>query len=1068
LNLTQQILDATPKGASGRGFVGNAIDQTSRLFKVDGQFISKGSAIKYVDKFNGSDSGMEYSRVWTKDNPYLLMGDTMKQGGNIRKFSASVLDSPYNLNIAPQNGAYNFDGSTNMQKSGDGFRAKKYMLSLENLAWRASNRYGFRYEDLPYCERGPNGGRIMWFAPYDVKVSESNSSRWTDNQFLGRIEPVYTYQGAERTGTLSFKIVVDHPSILNLLVRKRFSGMSDAEVNNYIQAFFVGAKTEDLYELARTYTTLDKNDLERVLAYLNQGQPTQEIYTLYHQTVPQVSEQTVVDTGGLSASRYSPNLYFSDGSTSFLATDDASFDAYVDSLRTACDSAGLSAEQKNNEVSEITSAFLKAATDRTALDKLVEEIRANLKQGNSVVVNIDGGQAQNETGVSAGRITAVRRYLTTQLSINDSGADSLSVPFTLPDGTQGNTQITFVGGDMGSNFHNVLGEDCTSPDILTKAHGNAALMATMSNNFYCRSVRAYASYTLRNILADKAQEKTAGAPLTTTETLTIQRPAVPSLDEVKRILMKVLSEQYYFDALQEDSPLVYTSLKEKLKVFHPAFHSTTPEGLNSRLTFLIQCTRPGDTIPVVQADGQRVVEGARNTTFGPPPVCVLRVGDFYHSKVLVRDVNISFEENLWDLNPEGIGLQPLIAEVNISLTFIGGQGLEGPVSELQNALSSNFFANTEMYDDRATATEDRSSFNKVFLQQLVDATVGLKKGEGTTGPQAAYGNPIGQYRAQDTSASGTSSGVLDYTALVSDTFSALSDYAKAVTSYYNQLQKNWGATITSFALGRQNRQRTTGQFLGASFPLLGVPGSWGSQPDTVVANISNGLKNMDFGVFPQIKNQLTTAQFAAYQQAYSDQFEGGLEEGLNAGIRADQKSGEAALAAAQNRLTAFIDKVNLVNTGVDGVVNQEGVREFSLSGATPLLAGFFTPYLGGFTEFINSVQTHLTQGAADTLQEDPAERVPLLVTYMTPSVLSQYLALFSGVSEGKLKKIRDLLQGYLQIKPVTLTPLAALNAPAGTVSFTYTENLSKPNKDIITKVFSTTDQSNGTDYNYLK
>ena len=46
------------------------------------------------------------------------------------------------------------------------------MLSLENLAWRTSDRPGFTYDDLPVCERGPNGGRIMWFPPYDLKFSD--------------------------------------------------------------------------------------------------------------------------------------------------------------------------------------------------------------------------------------------------------------------------------------------------------------------------------------------------------------------------------------------------------------------------------------------------------------------------------------------------------------------------------------------------------------------------------------------------------------------------------------------------------------------------------------------------------------------------------------------------------------------------------------------------------------------------------------------------------------------------------------------------------------------------------
>ncbi len=41
------------------------------------------------------------------------------------------------------------------------------------------------------------------------------------------------------------------------------------------------------------------------------------------------------------------------------------------------------------------------------------------------------------------------------------------------------------------------------------------------------------------------------------------------------------------DSVKENVPMVYDSIKEKIKYFNPAFHSMTPEGLNARLTFLI-------------------------------------------------------------------------------------------------------------------------------------------------------------------------------------------------------------------------------------------------------------------------------------------------------------------------------------------------------------------------------------------------------------------------------------------------------------------------------------------------
>ena len=156
----------------------------------------------------------------------------------------------------------------------------------------------------------------------------------------------------------------------------------------------------------------------------------------------------------------------------------------------------------------------------------------------------------------------------------------------------------------------------------------------------------------------------------------------------------------------------------------------TPEGLNSRTTFLLQCTRPGKTIPTVTEQGTSMVD-ADNTAFGPPPVCVLRIGDFYHSKVAFDSMSFSYDENLLDLNPEGIGVQPMIVSVQSNFKFIGGQSLEGPVSKLQNALSFSYFANTELYDERAqpqTIPEATMS-----LDQIADNFVNFfKKPEGGT------------------------------------------------------------------------------------------------------------------------------------------------------------------------------------------------------------------------------------------------------------------------------------------------------------------------------------------------
>ena len=64
---TQELLNILSDGES-KITRSDVIDQKSRVFREGDRMISRGSAIKYVDQF--AENGVEYCRVWTKDNPY--------------------------------------------------------------------------------------------------------------------------------------------------------------------------------------------------------------------------------------------------------------------------------------------------------------------------------------------------------------------------------------------------------------------------------------------------------------------------------------------------------------------------------------------------------------------------------------------------------------------------------------------------------------------------------------------------------------------------------------------------------------------------------------------------------------------------------------------------------------------------------------------------------------------------------------------------------------------------------------------------------------------------------------
>jgi hypothetical protein len=884
LDVTQQILDSMPKtGAEGRSHVGNVIDQTTRIFKDGDTMLSKGSAIRYVDQ-NKQETGVEYCRVWTKDRAYFNYSDTMKTTANIRKFDGSVMGGNsrvWNLNYGPMsNGNKSFDGSTNIMDNypygpdadGKSFYAKKYMFSIENLAWKTSNTKGSTVLDLPYCERGPNGGRVMWFPPYDLKVSEQNNARWESNTFLGRPEPIYTYQNTERSGQVSFKVVVDHPSILNLLVREHFKNMSDEASDNYINAFFAGCKDVDLYDLVTRYTTLDTTDISYILQYLNNG-GGEDIIPLYAPSVPQVVQDNPsqnetpkpnvitlnvdlkylndepLNAGGKNNDYTAKDDYINlyDNLTSDTVTG-RSINALDVILNTIYESTNPKDKedkklifndpmpdvalkvQKIDEVkTRLTNQIVKLKSDYTDFIAKMDGLKADIS-GNTVddvtidILSSTSAIADNSYNfkLSIRRSHAIYKSILKKVAATDP-TDKWTFK-ELPVGNKDEKVLIerkFTYKELGFEREGSLtirtlsaGENVPSEngDCHKSNFNNKRLRIDSPVAYGCR--QSFVRMTYNQIPKNEPKVTPTkpprdGVPETRIDVVggipVNNKPKKPPIGVLQRIVMKALSECYYFKKLEEDSPVAFSSLKEKLKYFHPGFHSTTPEGLNSRLTFLQQCIRPGDTIPI-KGVSDALDLNARNTTFGPPPICVLRIGDFYHSKIVIRDVGITFDDGVWDLNPEGIGVQPMIANVSLQVNFIGGQGLEKPVERLQNALSSNFYANTEMYDERSIMTntkmggQDTSGFTKTFLEKLIKYPNGPQSGLlDNKGNKITEGNYIGDI----VTISGTTK--IDYTKVIDSLYLETDTYFSSYVPAYHIIENQYGPMICKMVFSQDYR-----------------------------------------------------------------------------------------------------------------------------------------------------------------------------------------------------------------------------------------------------------------------
>jgi hypothetical protein len=637
--------------------------------------ISKGSAVISKNRYDlergvvnssGAEAEDNFCRSWTTLDRYDSIKKLIRNKPLYKDPEApyrfqvknSVLDGPF-VKIAP----YITDVPTD---------PKKYMFSIENLAWSD------KVEDLPPCEKGPGDlisgqqGRIMWFPPYDIQISESNSVSWDETNFIGRGEPIYTYSNTKRTGQLSFKVIVDHPSYYNAFNARR--NQTGAPDDNYIASFFAGCVDTDKRFVDKL---LKKEDIDRI-----------EIETTTTKQIRQ--EPTDPPAPGPM------KLYYPNDIKDYVPTyeDGKCSDGSEVNYEQNCDGfgCGLSAY-----TADITQDDVNGKTE-TWEDRFDYGLNAGRISTERIGTEVDGktNYGYNDVDYSVNMIEFLKKYPWAVLNFQG---------FASPQGNpKSNTKLADLRAKtlkdkLLDQWGSQLG---VSKDKLEKRFKTLPGKALTSSDVPDCPFKTGQSDIPVDILPCKLARRTE---ISVTFDKNLKAEYIKSLEPLPDIISyenyritgeirnKFYTECDYFEKLSgNDTKFVFDSIREKIRYFHPAFHSMTPEGLNSRLTFLLQCTRQGPTLENISAN---------NLAFGRPPICILRIGDFYNTKIVIDSVNISYEPLIWDLNPEGIGVQPMLANVDMSFSFIGGSSLMGPISKLQNALSFNYFANTQVYDPRA-------------------------------------------------------------------------------------------------------------------------------------------------------------------------------------------------------------------------------------------------------------------------------------------------------------------------------------------------------------------------------
>ena len=865
-----------------------------------------------------------YCRSWSTRNPYqnhydLIRRDRLYRGGGKVKPGdvasgpffgpyGSVLEDTGHVRIAPDINDDNFLGSTfgSNVTANIGNDIKRYMFSIENLAWTdAPQKIG-----LENCEIGPNGGRIMWFPPYDINFTDNTTANWDTNIFIGRAEPIYTYNHTERKGTLSWTIITDHPSVLNKMKERaedelyKFFAGCGVDISEFFEAEEIEKITEyipepipepepipptpptpeppppppppkdppvkelsfyfrnayiDGYKKGRIGSGVNQKDgavgrtIEEELAveydtgvqnaisktktgdylFLNkkywidgpdgkgiddlidflatkEGQrwcvefqgycsaasandynrllSIDRVERVYNYVVKRVKEKG--ESGGVSTSVtastsgatyvYDENNFkkvrvgytcvdgrttpYGDGYTALVPNaSQKKLDPKTDF--TKCSEAwGFSVSCKKNNKGKLTcrqgypfittDKFIDKPADDVELSKLGrwivgaysedyaaqvdedgEELETEGPDGNAITVKIFSNSAKKDRSVKL-RVFPNYEYINNTEGarenpekidqLEDRPLDRLeTLPLKpietnikLPQQSITVPVLNFDGSiaSLTEIQLDINGKPITEPPKpLTPEQEN--YLNAMSGIFGLANKRAdiVENNDITNANAGENGEKTDD----------------PEVIEklVKRTVQKLFRECEYFEKIKKEDPFLYKTINEKIKHFHPAFHSITPEGLNSRLTFLQQCMRQGPSLR--DADNQ-----TQNMAFGKPPVLVLRIGDFYYTKIIPDSLNINYEPLVWDMNPEGVGVQPMIAKIDLNFSIIGGSSLQGPIRQLQNAVSFNFFANTSTYNprryyDRTTLgglREKKDKDGKSFLPEYTSLEERLEEG----------------------------------------------------------------------------------------------------------------------------------------------------------------------------------------------------------------------------------------------------------------------------------------------------------------------------------------------------
>jgi len=608
-----------------------------------------------------------------------------------------------------------------------GINQKNLMFSIENLAVgtiKRDNKYGVIDDEfgtpIPLSEVGPFAGRQMWFPPYNIEINEVATAKYESTVMVGRNEPMYNYMNSERSAVLSFSLLVDTPEQLRQI---DYSDKSGDDKNKIIADFFAfgGNPTPPEAQIERIEEKITKlqqqleeiggpedqadvpaPDKPPVAIYFPNDKPTSGevdniIDTMYNTDHYEIITglESATDGNGFGLNR---DIYYRTGLTKVTGS---------------ATKWNLPPNTLQYNVSATTDQFGDVLLSKNLYDVYSNE---NTRKYYNVIIEgtasklylSDDEKTYNEA-LGNRRTEAAKKLIVSRLTAMFGGtvADELSK----------------------SNFELRL----------NTGSADAGTAGADPNNMHLEDVKrersAVITFERNSVPVDKKDQK-----------LNQQQEAdkqkiLEDIQNLEKERNALGFKEHIYD--ERDKAVLNSFEAISSNQYYPVFNSQTPEDFHRRLTFLQQCTRQGAAKRYNVVDSNTGELRARNSVFGKQPICILRIGDFFYTKVVIETVTIDYADTTWDMNPEGFGMQPMIANITLNMKVIGGQSLSGPIDALQNAVSFNYYANSTFTDKGMYAAPSSVANLQNQYQFGVNGDAGIV-GEKIDNLNAAYNDPFQQ------------------------------------------------------------------------------------------------------------------------------------------------------------------------------------------------------------------------------------------------------------------------------------------------------------------------------------